>query len=114
MYRGVDVRDVAQAHMLAMTTDLKTFEIFNVSAKPAFTKQDLVRLRTDTTNLIRERVPELLSYYTHRSWKIPAYIDRVYVIEKAIKMLGYTPKFKHRLSVDSILKLIMTFLLTLK
>ena len=41
LYRGVDARDVAQAHELALTAELADFEVFNVSARSPFARGGL-------------------------------------------------------------------------
>ena len=93
MYRGVDVRDVAAAHQLAIEKNFETFEIFNVSAQPLFSKDELETIKRDAIPTLRRKLPELIEYYQARQWAIPASIDRVYVIEKAKRMLGYQPRY---------------------
>lgn len=91
MYRGVDVEDVAVAHQLALDTNLAQFEVFNISAQSIFTQNDLYRLRHDLRALLEERIPELLELFGEKGWALPAFIDRVYVIEKATQLLGFQP-----------------------
>ena len=93
MYRGVDVRDVAQAHKLAMETELEDFQIFNISAQPIFTKDELVELRINTKQQLQNKIPKLLEFYERRQWEMPSTIDRVYVIDKAKRLLGYEPRY---------------------
>ncbi|MEO1051855.1 MAG: NAD(P)-dependent oxidoreductase [Bacteroidota bacterium] len=93
MYRGLDVRDVAQAHQLAIETDLDQFDIFNISAQSIFTPADLNDLRNNTMELLQSRIPELIEYYKTRNWDMPSSIDRVYVIEKAKGILKYNPRY---------------------
>ena len=93
MYRGLDVRDVALAHRLAIEKDFDQFDIFNISAQSIFTKSDLFDLKNNTKELVQKRIPKLIQYYENRNWEIPESIDRVYVIDKAKKELGYVPKY---------------------
>ena len=93
MYRGLDVRDVAFAHKLAIEKEFQKFDIFNISAQSIFSKDDLSELKHNTKVLLQERIPELIVYYESRNWQIPASIDRVYVIDKARNELGYSPKY---------------------
>ncbi len=100
MYRGVDVRDIVQAHRLAMEAVLDTFQVFNISAKTPFQLGDLSSLRRNIPAVLKRRKPELLDFYQKRGWPIKPYIDRVYVIEKAERMLGYNPQF----NIDELLQ----------
>ncbi|KAA3638739.1 MAG: NAD(P)-dependent oxidoreductase [Bacteroidetes bacterium] len=93
MYRGLDVRDVAYAHQLAIEKQFDKFDVFNISAQSIFSKDDLVDLRQNAIGLIQQRVPELLTYFGSKNWTVPESIDRVYVIDKAKRVLGYQPRF---------------------
>jgi nucleoside-diphosphate-sugar epimerase len=93
MYRGLDVRDVAQAHLLALEKNFHQFDIFNISAQSIFTTDDVYDLKHNTQQLLIKKIPALFDFYTSRNWQIPNSIDRVYVIDKARKLLGYTPQF---------------------
>ena len=92
MYRGVDVRDVVSAHVRALETSLDNFEIFNISAQPLFTEDDLGDLRKDVMKVLEKKAPRLISFYQERGWEIPSFIDRVYVIGKAKYFLDYKPR----------------------
>lgn len=93
MYRGLDVRDVAQAHRLAIEKSFRQFDIFNISAQSIFTKADLQDLKHNARQLLQKRIPQLFSYFERNNWEVPHSIDRVYVIDKAVKKLGYQPQF---------------------
>lgn len=93
MYRGVDVRDVASAHRLAIEVELDEFEIFNISAQPIFQKEDLLDLRKNMKQVLKKRIPTIFAYYKKRNWQMPSFIDRVYAIEKAARMLAYRPQY---------------------
>ena len=93
MYRGVDVSDVALAHQLALNTVIDQFEAFNISAQSIFSASDLPDLKTDLYALLEKRIPILLEFFEKRKWALPTSIDRVYVIEKAKKILHYNPVF---------------------
>ena len=96
MYRGLDVRDVAQAHLLAMNQGAIGFGIFNISGQSPFSQEDLLALKTDPSAVIQQKAPEVLAYFEERNWEIPSEIDRVYVIEKAKKILGYAPRINSK------------------
>ena len=96
LYRGVDVRDVAAAHVLAVTNQEILFDVFNISAQSPFEQSDLPALLHDAPSALRSRVPEALSFFTQQGWTLPKSIDRVYVIERARRQLGYQPRFNFR------------------
>ncbi len=100
LYRGVDLRDVAQAHDLALHAPLSRFEIFNISARPPFEKEDTTELLHDVPAVIRRRCPEVEREFMKRRWRLPQSIDRVYVIAKAMNALGFVPSYNY----DSLLK----------
>ena len=100
MYRGVDVRDVAYAHALALEADFPQFEIFNISAQTIFTPADLRDLRQRPREVLARKIPALLTYYAQHGLEMPLPIDRVYVIDKARRELGYAPRY----NIDALLE----------
>ena len=42
---------------------------------------------------MKKKIPAIFDYYMDRNWVMPEFIDRVYVIEKAKKLLGFEPKY---------------------
>lgn len=93
LHRGVDERDVAEAHLLALTTPAKELVILNVSAQPPFEKGDCEMLLRDAASVIRARVPWAEEAFRRRGWLLPRSIDRVYVVENAARVMGWTPRF---------------------
>ena len=93
LYRGVDPRDVAQAHALALSSNLQGFQIFNVSAASPFQPEDTPELLSNAADVILKYYPWAEKEFARRGWRLPASIDRVYVIGKAQKMLGYRPEY---------------------
>lgn len=93
LHRGVDLRDVAEAHRLALTTRLADFEVFNVSAASPFTAEDAGELHSDAEELIRRRMPWAVTAFERRNWRLPRRIDRIYAIDKARLILGYQPRY---------------------
>jgi UDP-glucose 4-epimerase len=93
LYRGADVRDIAAAHVLAVTNQDIQFDIFNISARSPFTEHDLPELVHDATSVIQRYFPDADREFKRRGWKLPRSIDRVYVIAKAEHSLGYQPRF---------------------
>lgn len=93
LYRGVDLRDVAEAHALALGRHPGGCEIFNISARSPFVPADCVQLLYDPWKVVTRYFPDASEVYARRCWPTPSGIDRVYVTAKAEKGLGYCPRF---------------------
>lgn len=100
LYRGVDVRDAAAAHVLALTAPTPTFAVFNVAARSPFRESDLPELLRDAPAVVRRVAPEVALGFAERGWGLPASIDRVYVIERAERNLGFAPRYGAARCVD--------------
>ena len=92
-YRGLDERDGASGHLLALEQPFAKFETFNISGGSPFTRTDLGLLKTSPEQVIRQRVPLAATAYPKLGWRFPTTIDRVYSSEKAHRMLGYAPRY---------------------
>lgn len=92
LYRGVDVRDVAAAHLLALTRTGPTFGIFTIAARSPFTEADLPALLDDAPAVVRRGAPGVAHLFEARGWPLPARIDRVYATARAERVLGYRPR----------------------
>jgi len=93
LHRGVDLRDVAEAHRLALTVDLPAFELFNVAAATPFTISDAQDLFLDAATVIQHRIPWAAAAFERRGWRLPRSIDRVYAVDNAQSTLGYRPRY---------------------
>lgn len=58
LYRGVDVRDVASAHVLAVSNQEILFDVFNISAQSPFEPSDLPALLHDALRYSGARFPK--------------------------------------------------------
>ncbi len=96
LYRGVDARDVAQAFRRALVCRLSNFEVFNISGDTPFVEAHCVQLFHDAADVIRLVEPELAAAFDKRGWVLPNTVDRVYVVDKAKRMLGYQPQYGWR------------------
>ena len=94
LYRGVDVRDAAAAHVLALDADFPvgTFDVFNISAHSPLPRDQLHRLKHHADRVLRAQFPWIDGAFDRRDWRLPTGIDRVYVTEKAERGLGYRPE----------------------
>lgn len=92
--RGVDVRDASAAHVLAVDAALPTgsFDVYNISARSPLCRDQLHRLKHHADRVLRAQFPWIDGAFERRDWKLPTSIDRVYVTEKAERVLGYRPE----------------------
>ena len=93
LYRGLDERDGAQALKLALAHQFEQFEVFNISSGSPFQKEDLIKLKHDASTVLAKYYPEAIELYERNQWTLPESIDRVYRSDKAMRLLGYQPKF---------------------
>ncbi|UYZ63675.1 NAD-dependent epimerase/dehydratase family protein [Hymenobacter weizhouensis] len=93
LYRGLDERDGAVGHLLALEHDFAGFEVFNISAGSPFQREDVELLKQNPAAVLAQRLPDALPVYERLSWQLPHSIDRVYSIGKAQRVLGYRPQY---------------------
>jgi nucleoside-diphosphate-sugar epimerase len=92
LHRGLDVRDCARAHRLALESPVP-FGLYNISARSPFQHEDLSELWRDAARVIRRRAPEVAKLLAQRAIPLPSRLDRVYVIARAEAELGFHPRF---------------------
>lgn len=92
LHRGVDARDVAEAHALALGHDGPRCATFVVSGSTPFERADMAALMHDAVPVLRRRAPELVAAFARRGWPLPATIDRVYDAALARRALGWVPR----------------------
>jgi UDP-glucose 4-epimerase len=90
--RGVDFRDVADAHAAAIEKRLPGFQRFIVSAATPFEPGDCEGLFTDAPAALRRRAPDLVQAFEERGWELPPSLDRVYTSARAREALDWTPR----------------------
>jgi nucleoside-diphosphate-sugar epimerase len=93
LYRGADVRDIAAAHVLAVTNQHIYFDLFNISAHSPLQEADTPALWQDAPAVLKQRVPGIETLYATYGWALPEQIDRVYVTTRAEHVLGYHPRY---------------------
>ena len=93
LHRGVDIRDVADAHVAALTNGGKDFQRHIISAGPLFKPEDCDALAIDAASIIRLRAPGLAAKFLQRNWPLPDRIDRVYASKSAGVILGWHFRF---------------------
>jgi len=100
LHRGVDARDVAEAHLRALEAPIQGYDVFNVSMESVFRPEDCGVLLVDAPTVIRSRLPWAEEEFLRRGWSLPGSIDRVYVTEKATRVLGFQPRYGLRAFLD--------------
>lgn len=101
LHRGVDARDVATAHALALAQADKGFDLYLVSGETPFERGDVEALWHDAPAVLQKRAPRLVTEFTARRWPLPARIDRVYDPSDSMRRLGWQPQH----GVDSLLRM---------
>jgi nucleoside-diphosphate-sugar epimerase len=92
LYRGVSIDDVAEAHWLAVSSAISGANILNISADSPFKQAETRILLTDPWRIIDRIYPGVSLLFNRMRWEKPASIDRVYVIDKAKRLLKYQPR----------------------
>lgn len=90
LHRGIDRRDVAEAHALALRRSGPPATYVISSATP-FVREDCAKLRQDARAAIERRCPGLVGQMVARGWPPPQSIDRVYDCSFAGRELGFRP-----------------------
>lgn len=93
LHRGIDVRDVADAHSLALTNRGLCFERYVISASTPFVIGDCERLATNAAAVVKLKSPKLAAEFAQRGWMLPSSIDRVYSSALAEAKLGWCSRF---------------------
>ncbi|MBK6498820.1 MAG: NAD(P)-dependent oxidoreductase, partial [Saprospiraceae bacterium] len=92
LHRGIDYRDVAEAHILAAQLKKdKHFDIYIISGNTPFLKSDCRMLFENPEVVIRERQPRLAQQFDKRGW-ISQSIDRVYDSSYVQQKLNWSPR----------------------
>lgn len=92
LYRGVDRRDVAEAHALALDRNGAP-ATFVISSATPFKHEDCNELLGKAPDVIERRCPGLVAQASARGWQAPRSIGRVYDCGRAMRELGYDPRF---------------------
>ncbi|NKY88172.1 NAD-dependent epimerase/dehydratase family protein [Nocardia veterana] len=101
LYRRVDLADAVDAHLLAARqAPVIGFDRFIISATTAFSPEDLTELATDAPAVVARLFPDIAADYERWGWRMFPAIDRVYVNERARKILGWSPRYDFRTVVD--------------
>lgn len=93
LHRGVDARDVAEGHRLAILTPGESYRTFILSGATPFSIADLEDLKDRAPHVLKNKAPELCQLFAARKWELPQSIDRVYDSSLAQQALGWKPRY---------------------
>ncbi|KPJ82145.1 MAG: epimerase [Gammaproteobacteria bacterium SG8_30] len=92
LHRGIDARDVAAAHALALESSPQGFRRYVISGATPFVRDDATELLHDAPGVLARRAPTLVEAFARRGWPLPQSIDRVYSPAVASQRLGWQPR----------------------
>lgn len=93
LHRGIDARDVAVAHELALGDAGADIATYVISAATPFRPEDAQALKHDAASVISERAPKLAEAFRARGWPLPDSIDRVYFAGMSRSGLGWRSRY---------------------
>ena len=90
LFRRATLADMVEAHVLALAHAPRLgFERFLVSAPSPFRREDCPELMRDAPAVVARYHPRFPALYERLGWTMFPRIDRVYVTEKAERLLGF-------------------------
>jgi UDP-glucose 4-epimerase len=93
LHRGIDARDVADAHAAALAHAGAAAATFVISGATPFLREDCQALHLQPQALLRQRAPRLVDAFRHRGWPLPTRIDRVYSAQQAMQALDWRARY---------------------
>ena len=106
-YRRCDLHDIVSASVCAMgrAKDI-LWGKYIISAPPPFNNdiQTLNALNRNPAEVLRKEFPELDIVFEEKGWKHLARIDRVYDSSRAVKDLGWNPKYTFEKTVQRLVR----------
>jgi UDP-glucose 4-epimerase len=93
LHRGIDSRDVAEGHRLALIKPDENYRMFILSGVTPFTQSDCKDLKQSPEKVLRHKCPSICDLFAVRQWKLPESIDRVYDSSLAQQTLGWSPSY---------------------
>jgi nucleoside-diphosphate-sugar epimerase len=91
--RGIDIRDVANAHVAALTNNGEHYQQYIISGKTPFLKEDCELLGSDLKAVLLKRAPKVVTAFEQRGWNLPSFLDRVYDSSLAQTYLNWIPRY---------------------
>lgn len=93
LHRGVDARDVAEGHRLALEKPGENYRMFILSGATPFTQNDCYELKHTPELVLHRKCKSICDLFALRGWKLPGSIDRVYDSSLAQQVLAWKPSY---------------------
>ncbi len=93
LHRGIDARDVAEAHRLALMGSDEGYRMFILSGATPFAQADCKALKQTPEIVLQRKCKSVCDLFAARQWKLPESIGRVYDSSLAQRKLGWTPVY---------------------
>lgn len=93
LHRGVDARDVAEGHRLALGSHEEDYRMFILSGATPFAPPDCHDLKHTPEKILRNKCNSICDLFASRNWTLPDSIDRVYDSSLAQRVLGWKPVY---------------------
>jgi UDP-glucose 4-epimerase len=101
LHRRVDLEDVVQAHLLALErADELGFARYIISATTPLRREHAERLRHELPSVVAELFPDYQEIYRRLGWSMAPGVDRVYDNARAVRELGFAPRYDFRHALD--------------
>ena len=100
LHRGIDARDVAEGHRLAIPQSDDNYRLFILSGDTPFKRTDCRALKHAPSQVLLSQCPSICELFENRQWPLPTSIDRVYDSSKAQREFGWTPRYGDQEVVD--------------
>jgi UDP-glucose 4-epimerase len=85
-----------------MTAENKGYEVLNISALPPFSRNETYDLLHNAPSVLLRHFPNIDKLFAKKGWELPKCIDRVYSIEKAKKIINYSPSYNFNTLIDKL------------
>jgi UDP-glucose 4-epimerase len=103
LYRRVDLEDAVSAHLIAADKASSIgFGRYLISAPTPFQESDLMTLRNAPFDVVGRIFPQCESIYASQGWRLFPDLDRVYVSRRAMRDLGWRPKWDFRVALKCV------------
>ncbi|MBC8024850.1 MAG: NAD(P)-dependent oxidoreductase [Steroidobacteraceae bacterium] len=94
LYRRVEIEDVVSSHVVALEKAPGLgFEKLIITATAPFAPEDAAQLGVDAPAVLTKYFPTFPQVFAARGWTMLPVLDRVYVNEKARRLLGWKPRY---------------------
>ena len=111
LHRRTDIQDIVTAHLAAETRlrdagfrSDKGFRCYIISAQTPFQRSDCAQLRSSAAEVVQRLFPESAALYAARQWTLFPSMDRVYDSSRAIRELGWQPRYDFKHVLDCLKK----------